>query len=270
MTDEDAVAIVQARSGTMYDPRVVDAFMALLPELRAADHEAEGPPASSAGETAIDATGCTRTRRDRVRGDASALGEPPRCRDGGHGSRMRCLPPRCACSRLTREPTCWVWRMPLRRLRKVVSTLNIRTGDGLAGWVAANRHTIANSDASLDLGDAATDTRPRRLHRDAGVRLRRACRRSVRLSPGKLPKTGCETIGALAQEIGLEIARHEQRLSAGRAPAPNTGGNTRGETHGLIPAARAQFFNIASTLRPNCPEGAAGTCPARNRVSGIQ
>ena len=37
----------------------------------------------------------------------------------------------------------------------LVSTLNIRTGDGLAGWVAANRHTIANSDASLDLGDAA-------------------------------------------------------------------------------------------------------------------
>jgi len=42
MTDADAIDIVRARSGSMYDPRVVDAFVDLVPALRRADAAAEG------------------------------------------------------------------------------------------------------------------------------------------------------------------------------------------------------------------------------------
>jgi diguanylate cyclase (GGDEF)-like protein len=40
----------------------------------------------------------------------------------------------------------------------VVKGLRIPLGQRLSGWVAANRHTIINSDASLDLGDMARGT----------------------------------------------------------------------------------------------------------------
>ena len=41
--------------------------------------------------------------------------------------------------------------------------LRIRPGERVTGWVAANRQTISNSDATLDLGQAALmlDPRPR-------------------------------------------------------------------------------------------------------------
>jgi hypothetical protein len=38
--------------------------------------------------------------------------------------------------------------------------LTIRPGERVTGWVAANRKTISNSDATLDLGQTATLVRP--------------------------------------------------------------------------------------------------------------
>ena len=67
MTNEDALAIVKARSGTMYDPRVVDAFITLLPDLRAADMMAEGPPASSDGKMLLTRRLCASEARSRSR-----------------------------------------------------------------------------------------------------------------------------------------------------------------------------------------------------------
>ena len=45
MTDDDAIAIVQARSGTMYDPTRRRRVHALLPQLRTADLRADGADA---------------------------------------------------------------------------------------------------------------------------------------------------------------------------------------------------------------------------------
>ena len=39
--------------------------------------------------------------------------------------------------------------------------LRIRPGERVTGWVAANRQTISNSDATLDLGQAALVVEPR-------------------------------------------------------------------------------------------------------------
>jgi hypothetical protein len=43
----------------------------------------------------------------------------------------------------------------------VVIGLRIPLGHRLSGWVAANRHTIVNSDPTLDLGDVARTVMPR-------------------------------------------------------------------------------------------------------------
>ena len=102
----------------------------------------------------------------------------------------------------------------------IVSTLNIRIGDGLAGWVAANRHTIANSDASLDLGDAATALGLGVCTATPVFALGALVAVLCVYSPAKCTDDQVRKIGALAQEIGLEIARHEQRLSTARAPRP--------------------------------------------------
>lgn len=219
MTDEDAVAIVHARRGTMYDPRVVDAFMALLPELRTADLKAEGP-AVPAGETAGDATG------SRERGEIAFEATRPllvshlasetagRLADAMPGSEVCLFSPDAGNDMLG-----VVYATPA--IAKVVSRLNIRTGDGLAGWVAANRHTIANSDASLDLGDAATTLGLSVCTATPVFAFGALVAVLCVYAPGKFTEDRVRTIGALAQEIGLELARHEQRSSAGTAPAPS-------------------------------------------------
>src|SRR6185295_9301376 len=42
MTDEQGIDILRARSGTMYDPRIVEAFIRLIPELRREDRIIDG------------------------------------------------------------------------------------------------------------------------------------------------------------------------------------------------------------------------------------
>ena len=44
---------------------------------------------------------------------------------------------------------------PPEMIETFVEDLRPRMGEGLSGWVAANRHTIVNSPPDLDLGDAA-------------------------------------------------------------------------------------------------------------------
>jgi HD-GYP domain-containing protein (c-di-GMP phosphodiesterase class II) len=50
MSTAEAFGILQARRGTMYDPRVVDRFIALQPQLAATPHQVE-PAAERAPAT---------------------------------------------------------------------------------------------------------------------------------------------------------------------------------------------------------------------------
>jgi GAF domain-containing protein len=95
-------------------------------------------------------------------------------------------------------------------VRDAVTALRIPIGEGLAGWVAANRHTIINSHADLDLGattanrlglKACTAMPVFALGDLAGVL-------SVYLPPSRrFSDADVRAVGALAQEIGLVIAR---------------------------------------------------------------
>lgn len=115
------------------------------------------------------------------------------------------------------------------RLREAVGSLQFRVGQGLSGWVVANRSTIRNADPALDFGELA-----------ARLGLR-SCTSAPVFVEGELagaltvylPTTGgfsdnqSRLVGTLAQQVGLMLARadstpHEisELASAGRDRVP--------------------------------------------------
>jgi putative nucleotidyltransferase with HDIG domain len=212
MSDEQGIEVLRARRGTMYDPRIVDVFISLIPQLRNEDrmieltspHEtpattegdvatiAEGPADVFIAETTLPtAAALTEQLRQMVPGAEACFFAP--ADDSGQL--------RVACGTRAMSPDVFALRIP--------------TGEGLAGWVAVNRHTIVNSHADLDLGALA---------RDLGVE---ACTAapvfalgnlvgvlSVYLPAGrKFSESDVRAVGALSQMLGLTIAS-----SAGTLP----------------------------------------------------
>ena len=108
------------------------------------------------------------TRDDeQVDRERAALGGAVRGSDRRDaGSRRRVL--RAWCSDQAGESL--VPAYATRAVHDVLTAAPVRFGEGLSGWVAANRHTIVNSHADLDLGDAAHAARIDGLHEHAGVR----------------------------------------------------------------------------------------------------
>ncbi len=99
-------------------------------------------------------------------------------------------------------------------MRDAVASLRLRVGEGLAGWVAANRHTIVNSTPDLDIGDAAVELGLRSCTAVPVFALGNLVAvLSVYLpEPRGFSEADVRAIGALAQEIGMEIAKFELQL----------------------------------------------------------
>jgi putative nucleotidyltransferase with HDIG domain len=216
LTDEAAIAILTARRGTMYDPRVVDAFIELVPALRRDDRRAEGEAAGGQSVADLVASPTDAICRPAV---PAAIDETVSFVAIGATLTARLtelLPSAEAClfapvadgGVLT-----VVYATPL--VADAVAPLRLRVGEGLAGWVAANRRTIVNSDPGLDLGDQA-------LH--LGLR---ACMATPVFALGDLvgvlavylPRGFAEPdvrwIGRLAQDIGLALAGCDQDFLLG-------------------------------------------------------
>jgi GAF domain-containing protein len=104
-----------------------------------------------------------------------------------------------------------------RALPASVMTLRVPVGEGLAGWVAVNRHTIVNSHADLDLGDVArelglgvcTATPVFALGELRGVV-------SVYLpSQRRFSESEARAVGALAQMMGMTMAQQQFAIGTG-------------------------------------------------------
>lgn len=215
MTDEQGVEILKARRGTMYDPRVVDVFVELIPELRRHDRRIDG------GD---DAT-------PQVPAATTDLATPPAPTpspsvDVPSGVALthqlqQILPGAEACFFAPAGDTgTFVVASATAGIAASVLELQVPIGEGLAGWVAVNRHTIVNSHADLDLGERA------RYH---GLQ---ACTATPVFSLGNLvgvlsvylpaPRTFSESevraVGALAQEIGVMLAREHFPIGTGQGP----------------------------------------------------
>jgi putative nucleotidyltransferase with HDIG domain len=169
LSDDEALAILLERRGSMYDPLVVDTFVRVYPNIA---------PESSALPTTLRGIGAgpTDTRRDL---DHKSVHIEP-------GAKLPELESALRGHRTGLEIADIVSRH-IRRLvpfslsilysydvrsdelvaehvtgeaSDLVTNLRISRGERLSGWVAANRQTILNSDPMLDLGEVSAQTTP--------------------------------------------------------------------------------------------------------------
>jgi signal transduction histidine kinase/CheY-like chemotaxis protein len=141
----------------MYDPDVVDEFIRTLPELRRADEEADGRAPAFAAIPIIEdvaaapsLTAADETDRTLAKLRASGPDLAERIRRVVPGVEVCLFGVDAETGRL-------VLAHATPRVRAVAAAADLRVGDGLSGWVAANCSTIANSDPSLDFGDRARE-----------------------------------------------------------------------------------------------------------------
>jgi putative nucleotidyltransferase with HDIG domain len=150
LTDSQAIAIIQERRGTMYDPDVVDRFIAMIPELRRQDAAIDGEiraalPAAVVIDREAGNIGAALTDEQIARISNTLRQTAPAIADGSEA----CFYAHVASGEAL-AAVAWT-----DRLENVVAGRTVPLADGLVGWVAAHRHTIVNSHADLDLGDAA-------------------------------------------------------------------------------------------------------------------
>jgi diguanylate cyclase (GGDEF)-like protein/putative nucleotidyltransferase with HDIG domain len=168
LADEEALAIVKDRRGTMYDPMVVDTFFkfhATTP----AEIVRQGPPSDvlntiarsrrsnpSAATAAPSQVTASANEMLAVYELARAIAGHASLADAGDviAKHLGRLIPSSLCvfflyDALTGELEA---RHVVGEHSSHVRDFRIPLGQKLSGWVAANRQTIANSDASLDFG----------------------------------------------------------------------------------------------------------------------
>lgn len=151
MTDEQGIALLRARRGTMYDPDVVDRFISLIADLRSDDPHVDMLAAE--GRTQPILSVVAEPISDH---DFGALIAGVRDNAQGLAMCVREVLPRAEVSVFVRDAgQRLVAAFQTVRLATGGSTRHVDLGQGLTGWVAATRCSITNSDPSLDLGDNA-------------------------------------------------------------------------------------------------------------------
>ena len=225
LTDQAAIDILIERRGRMYDPRVVDTFIAIYRTIELPDadktqehHAFEEISRSRQTRVAPPSTLQPSTVAPYAGDELLAFVSLARLASGS-GSLGDLL---ALSTRLVRQLTpeaSGAWYIISEDADRLVALeafgpaadglegLTIRVGERLTGWVAANRQPIVNSDAALDVGDRATTF---------GVSLR-SCLSVPLLDGGKLAgvltlyaqdrDAFSEDLGRLMQMIAPHIAQ---------------------------------------------------------------
>src|SRR5579872_1784178 len=174
MSDEQALAIIVERRGTMYDPAIVDTFVAA--------HQRIMPAADSTPHPAARAIGEARSKdKEEARVDAIAV-----VADAGASDAMLAL---ASLSRAVEgnarlaDVGALIWLIVPQILpcdtfaifaaddardevviryaagahAQAIRGISRASGAGIAGWVAANRSAAINADPAIDLGRHASD-----------------------------------------------------------------------------------------------------------------
>jgi putative nucleotidyltransferase with HDIG domain len=166
LSQHEAVRVLQARSGTVYDPRVVKSFLEVF-ESVPTEPEATGASASDA------LSNITRTAQDEKLRSTAAVHNPETLKalfDLGflaasastpaealsriHPIIQRMMPADVIAVYLyAAEADNLVATFVAGGHADAIAGTSIQLGQRLTGWVAANKQTIVNSDAALDLGN---------------------------------------------------------------------------------------------------------------------
>ena len=170
LSDDAAFDILRSRRGTMYEPLVVDTFIRVHREL--VEQMASFPAhdalrqitRSVAGPTPVPAP--VIVAPDGVSDDILAFVSLARLASGAasmcdvlslSSGLMRELAPAATMGWFIMDEASGylVLRHVSGPAAKQINGASLRLGEGVSGWVAANRQVIVNSEASLDLGERA-------------------------------------------------------------------------------------------------------------------
>ena len=176
LSDEAAFDILRARRGTMYEPLVVDTFIRVHRELvdqmasfpahdalrqitRSVAAPSPAPPAMvvAPGAAVSDDILAFVSLARLASGDAS-IGDVLSLSSG----LMRELAPSATIGWFVIDDASGylVLRHAAGPAARQLKGTSLRLGEGVSGWVAANRQVIINSEASLDLGEQAFSGMP--------------------------------------------------------------------------------------------------------------
>jgi putative nucleotidyltransferase with HDIG domain len=222
MSDVQGIDILRGRRGTMYDPRIVDAFIGLIPALREEDRRND-PPAPPGGvaegeEAAAESIWPGVVISEVAMPSASAFTDQVR----------RLVPGAEACFFTPdKDGGELVVARATRAMPPPVLSLRVPVGEGLAGWVAVNRHTIVNSHADLDLGGEVARELGLGACTASPVFVLGELRGVVAVylpSPRKFSESEARAVGALAQMMGMTMAQQQFAIGTGVIADGNVGG----------------------------------------------
>ena len=144
LSSGEAIAILQERRGTMYDPAVVDAFVRMAPTIEVSAAPVPMMPAVRQQRPALPDAWIQldgHTSFAAVAGPALVVA----CRTLGATAGI--------VFRYVEESDALVPAVTLGLERDLLTSLHVRLGDRLSGWVAASRRRQLDADPRLDLGD---------------------------------------------------------------------------------------------------------------------
>lgn len=176
MSREEAVELIMRGSGTQYDPRVVGIFIAHLPEFEAEIRAHRGSPLPTFGIEPIEQLSEAARRvapaagfaeedcppGEKVRDEMNALCElaqaviGARYRDemvAAFTEKLKAVVPYCMCAITLVEPETGnnVVVHAAGSHSMLLEGRKIASGEGVTGWVLANRAPFCNTDPKLDL-----------------------------------------------------------------------------------------------------------------------
>lgn len=217
--------MIRERSGTAYDPRIVARFLEIVPNLRRQDRvvEAAAPlaaagPDAGARPSAIPigpaVPGASTTETMRLSGNVASLhavrevGEPMLVK-------LRSQVPDAEACLFAVTPTGdYLFPASTTPAAQVACGRNLfPLGTGLSGWVAAHRHTIVNSDASLDFPEEALELGFRSATSTPVFAFGTVAAVLTVYLPSRAACTDAVVrfIGLLAQEVAADLVSRETR-----------------------------------------------------------
>ena len=210
LSDERAMEILRSRKGTFYDPAIVEKFIELIPALRREDAAHGGSDVRG-----FVVAGLAQAASERGRESTLVAGLPavatvrPRVR-ALFGDRIARIADAEACLfAVGAAGDLLLAAHATSRLAGSAASLRIPIGGCVSGWVAVNRSTIRNADPRLDLGDLAESLALRACISTPifmGAELFGVLTVYGTQAAGFSDET-IASVGMLAQEIGLAIAR---------------------------------------------------------------
>lgn len=179
LSDSEATRILRERRGVMYDPLIVDTFLASYRELAPEHQDSDSSTGPGLGAIARVAVPVETSEASEGLEDIAASTEEMlilyelarglaghvQLSDAGDliSKHLRRIVPASACVFFLYEPERDILNVAYASGEQAneFGGLRVSRGERLTGWVAANKRSILNADPILDLGESGRGLRPR-------------------------------------------------------------------------------------------------------------